>query len=375
MNPISDDPSLHPKFNPHLGRIERRGRPRKAEAPEVHWRTQQYREAQVPKIEECMRLVKTHFGGMRGFLKAWTENDNVGITRDRNLFLKNGGCAEIIEKWLPLAVGLQENTVQELVQRTLNLEISKFVKPKDAGPLRYVRGDRSGVTEREGVYVSPTSGLHDIRVFLKEHAPFSWTILRNIAQGAIQKTNADFVTLGSFAGLLNCRNQQLNAYQTIISIFMYASGLNKSAIEVLSRLNMCSSYSHLNEVLRKLALTNAQQLREDSDSVAMKIITDNINNLIGVREGSSIRQAIMNNSTGGYVTPVVGVPEGMRIIPREWRKIRERIKFNPRDLKPTKAARNFFRCWTRFYLVRLLKNHCDRLPVGRTSPNGHAWKW
>ena len=75
---MADDPSLHPKFKPELGRIERRGRPRKPEVPEVHWRMHQYKKAQVPKIEECMSLMKTHFGGIRGFLKAWTENHSMG---------------------------------------------------------------------------------------------------------------------------------------------------------------------------------------------------------------------------------------------------------------------------------------------------------
>lgn len=368
MNPPEipvDDPTLHPKFRPDLGRIERRGRPRKPEAPEVHWRTQQYREAQAPKIEECMNLVRTHFGGMRGFLKAWTENGKESIIKERDMFLKNG-CGEILEMWLPEAEGLQESTIQAMVQKISNLEISKFVKPKDAGPLRYVRGgdrrlgDRrlGDLERREGIYASPTSELDDMKVFLKENAPFSWEILRGIAQGRVPKSNADFVTLGCFAGLLNCRNQQINAYQTVISIFLYSSGLSKSAIEVLSRLNMCSSYSHLNEVLKRLAIINGRQLIQDANLTAMKIITDNINNLIGVREGSSIRQAVMNNSTGGYVTPVVGMPEGIRMIPREWRKMGERIKFNPRDLRPTQAARNFFRSWTKFYLVHLLKKHC-----------------
>ena len=49
--------------------------------------------------------------------------------------------------------------------------------------------------EEKGFMPCPASGLDDMRVFLKEHAPFSWEILKSIAQGSIMKSNMDFVTL------------------------------------------------------------------------------------------------------------------------------------------------------------------------------------
>ena len=46
---------------------------------------------------------------------------------------------------------------------------------------------------------------------------------------------------------------------------------------------MCSSYTHLNEVLKRLAKVLENQLKEDTFEKGMKVTLDNFNKMIGVR--------------------------------------------------------------------------------------------
>jgi len=83
-----------------IERKETQGRPPKPPAPVLHWRTQHTREDAAPKPREISDLIKTHFGGMRGFLSQRSLNDEV--KQERGLFLKGPGCREAIEAWLPM---------------------------------------------------------------------------------------------------------------------------------------------------------------------------------------------------------------------------------------------------------------------------------
>lgn len=78
---------------------------------------------------------------------------------------------------------------------------------------------------------------------------------------------------------------------------------------------MCSSYTHLNEVLKRLAKVLENQLKEDTFEKGMKVTLDNFNKMIGVRDGPSIRHAYQNNSTGGYASAVRGLPSNLKVIP------------------------------------------------------------
>lgn len=218
------------------------------------------------------------------------------------------------------------------------------------------------------------SSLADIKSFLNKSAPYSWRIFRALAQGVTEKSTSDFVTLNSLASILNNRNQQINSYQvsksegemylydinrkqTIITIFLYSSKLNKSAIEVLHRLGMCSSYTHLNDVLKRLAKMLEAQLKEDTAEKGMKVTLDNFNKMIGVRDGSSIRHSYQNNSTGGYASAVRGLPSNLKAIPRDWYIPGARMMLTPRQLKPSDAAFTYMNDFTLFYIGKLLIDH------------------
>ncbi|KAF8416292.1 hypothetical protein EV426DRAFT_700084 [Tirmania nivea] len=280
------DPTLNPKYNPLTGK-----------------------KAQVEaaaKLKGILAKISEEFGGMKNFLKAWTDNkllEEIQL-KARSHFLKKGGALEVMEKWFPYiqkdidSKGVVMNTVLSVC----NTEVNEIISMEEC-LLRYVgKSIATGNVKDRGnvLYGSLCSSLDDMKIFLQENALVAWRIFHGIAEGSTEKSNVDFVTLNSMLGVLNNRNQQVNAYQTIITIFLYSSHLNKPAIEVLHR----------------LVLEN--QLREDAQSYPMKLTVDNLNKLVGVRDGSSIRQACQNNSTGGYASAVRGLPEGVRKIPREW---------------------------------------------------------
>ena len=129
-------------------------------------------------------------------------------------------------------------------------------------------------------------------------------------------------------------------------------------------MGLCSSYSHLVLVLKRLAKVLEEQLKSDAQNHPMKLTIDNFNKLIGVRDGSSIRQAYQNNSTGGYASSVRGMPHGMKMIPREWLQSGARRRLSPRDLRPSKEAFDYMRKFNEFYTVKILKDECPDLPVG-----------
>lgn len=51
-----------------------------------------------------------------------------------------------------------------------------------------------------------------------------------------------------------------------------------------------------------------------------------------MRDGPGTRTAVMDNSTGGFVSPLAGLPSGMLRILREWCTMTNRIHLSPRDL-------------------------------------------
>ena len=111
---------------------------------------------------------------------------------------------------------------------------------------------------KDSIVQSCTEEVKEIEgetVCIEFHAPLGWGALKALAQSPIQKKHVNMSKLGAFANPLNAQNQKINTFQTIITVYLYCNGLNKSALEVLHRLNMCASYSHLNDVLYRLSNT------------------------------------------------------------------------------------------------------------------------
>ena len=317
MNPAHDL-----KFNPITGKLETRGRKRKAAAvepePELHWRTQAAHNNAAPKIEAVMAAIVENFGSMRIFLRSWNNHESHARTQ----FFNNGGAAEMVQSWLLIIVakGIDIQVVEDLVESILDREASVLV------------GDTKSVLRYSCQGGGITVSLDEMQACIKSKGPMIWKFQAKLVRGMVPKPNEAYTTISAVLQLLNCWNQQVNALQTITAVFLYANHVNKSAIKVLSELNVCCLYSHMNEVLKRIARDMRQQLwdetklGESDDEIqgleyVMKLILDNVNKFTGVQDGSSICQEYMNNSTSSYATTVTGLPQGMRYIPRDWAKI------------------------------------------------------
>ena len=53
-----------------------------------------------------------------------------------------------------------------------------------------------------------------------------------------------------------------------------------------------------------------------AEVIPMKLGLDNVNQMLEVRDGSSIRQSFIDNSIEGFLCLIRGVPLGMRIMPK-----------------------------------------------------------
>ena len=81
---------------------------------------------------------------------------------------------------------------------------------------------------------------------------------------------------------------------------------------------------------------------------------DNLNKIIGVRDGSSIRQAYQNNSTRRYASVVKGLPSRVKVILREWCILGGRTRLSPRDFHPSSECFIYMQEYTSYYLTSLL---------------------
>ena len=226
-----------------LGHKETRGRKPKVPPPIIHWRTQAARQEAAPKITEIMNLINKHFGGMRGFLKEWTEND-VSKTSRHN-FMTGPACSEVIELWLPLTTQVPE-ALYERVMKSCDDEVKMLLR-NTSSPIRYMHKDQTSLTG------TITASMLDMQSYVQSVAPLLWKIFNRVSTGTTIKPNAQTIVLTSILELLNCRNQQVNAFQTMMGIFLYANRVSKSTIEILAEMGLCGSYSHINTVLKHLA--------------------------------------------------------------------------------------------------------------------------
>ena len=331
-------------FDANGNRIEKRGRPRKVkEVPILHWRTEKMREEQAPKLLEIQRLITESFGSMRRFLKAWMENNVTSVQRENFM---QAGAVEMIEIWLPQVDS--SRIVELLVEKVESLmmaEVNELVSAQNS-VLRY---------KTDGTPSRITANFEDIEAHIKERAPILWGLFEKVANG-MAKGKSSMVVLGSIMGLLNTRNQKVNAYQTLLGAFCYANNISKSGIEALAGLGICCSYRHLVYAIKEMSECVGKDMVELSRHQAMKVTLDNVNQMVGVRDRDSLRQSMMDNSTGGFVCPVRGMPEsGLRFIPRAWKTAGERVKLDPVDLGPSDAALDYMAAYRRNLMWQLLE--------------------
>jgi hypothetical protein len=112
--------------------------------------------------------------------------------------------------------------VVKTVEDVMVNEAVILVAPKSV--LTYVGSDKDGNTLGGSI----ASSVEQMQKYIQGNAPVTWQICSKLAQGKVIKPNADFAKMSAILQLMNCT-----------SVFLYANHINKSAIEVLSELNVC----------------------------------------------------------------------------------------------------------------------------------------
>ncbi|KAF8471076.1 hypothetical protein BDZ91DRAFT_838517 [Kalaharituber pfeilii] len=340
-------------------RVETRGRKPKVPPPPVNPRIEAFHKEHAPKLEAIMALIKKEFRTMHGFLKEWTLNPDPNLSQARQGFFNGAGCGEVIGLWLGRSTKPPQELIHDMFFKEMEGEVVKMLKDTSA-PIRHAR---KGVkTVKAG---SITTSLNEMEQYIRENAPVVWKFCDKIATGLVVRRNKPKVVMSSILNMLNCRNQTVNGLQTNMGVYLYANHIPKSTMEVLRELSICSSNPHVVEVLRSIAKELKLTASEWATRVAVLMNLDNVNQMVGVRDATSTRSgALMVNSTGGFATPVFGMPEGYRFIPREWMKPAARVEFEPRMLEPTEAALDYFSNSCEWYLANLLSSHIEKLPRG-----------
>ena len=195
------NPAYDPKFNPITEKLETRGKKTKAATvepePELYWRTQAAHNNAAPKIEAVMAVITENFSLMRIFLRSWNNHE----PHARIQFFNNGGAAEMVQCWLPIAVakGMDIQVVEDIVESILDREASVFV------------GDTKSVLKYSRQSGGITASLDEMQACVKSKGPTIWKFLAKLARGMVPKPNEAYSTISAVLQLLNCQNQQVNA--------------------------------------------------------------------------------------------------------------------------------------------------------------------
>ncbi|KAF8454015.1 hypothetical protein BGX38DRAFT_1296301 [Terfezia claveryi] len=355
-------------------RIETRGRPRK-QVPNLaakHWRTVQAEEQATPKLLAIQSSIEESFGSMRGFLRAWSENAALKTKRDSFML---GGAREMIELWMPIVLGLEEGRLEQLIISQFHAYLSTEVEElmREQGSILCYVGERgANLNQARALNGRITGGLDEMVVYVKDKAPNLWKVCELVGVGEVAKSKTPMVVLSAILGLVNNRNQKVNAYQTMIGAFLYANHIPKSGLEVLQGLGVCCSYVHLNQCMKQMAEVVKSEMSALAKQRPMKIVLDNVNQMVGIRDGCSTRQSLMDNSTGGFACPVRGLEfSGMRSIPKAWKVIGGRVNLDPANLGPIEEALNYMSSFRKFQLFSILQQDIgDQLP----ATNGNIYK-
>ena len=320
-----------------------RGRPPKAVEPALHRSVLQQRARDAPKLSRVMDVIKEEFiGGLRAFLNCWTVNNETSTSRGR--FIRGGGAAEIVSLWLPLIVaecGI-EGMPQELpafVWQKCDAEVGRVVKGAHT-ILRNARGAEEGGVVEPTELMNVIPDMEAMQSLVQAEAPTVWRLCEAVAvgKGGKEKTGTQRKILSSVMILLNTRSQQINSFQTMMGMLLSACHLTKAGLEFMQGTGICCSYTHLLNTQKKFAQRAKEDLLCMVRRTAVKVDLDNINRKIGVRDGPGTREAVMDNSTGGFVSPVYGMPQGITQIPRDWADFTKRIHLRPRELGPSETG-------------------------------------
>ncbi|KAK6495812.1 hypothetical protein TWF481_002858 [Arthrobotrys musiformis] len=115
--------------------------------------------------------------------------------------------------------------------------------------------------------------------------------------------------------LLYARNQQMNAFQSLVTFLLYAAGTTKDVIKLLHGLGICIGCSTLTRGVKRLAETTNYVIRDRKKSWIISY--DNVNQNIGVSHQTTAlgNKSYMDNSTSVVLIEQRGLQPGA-LIPR-----------------------------------------------------------
>lgn len=350
------------------------GRPAKAIEGLPHWRTQERIANEGNKLHTVMNVIKAEFRTMRAFLNAWTHNE---ATKEfRGDFIKYG-APEVVPVWLEM---MPPNTkVMKIIAQQCKREVANFVQEKGA-IFRSANGGEEDTSGGGGDLLSDMDAMEDL---IKLGTPWTWRMLEAVsiavtkvkkrypkkAQKNYKETKRSRMTFAVMMILFYARSQKLNTFQTMMGILLTACHTTKAGLEIIAGTGFCGSYNHCLSMMRKIPNDNKSAMREWIHNHGGKMNLDNVNRKIGVRDGPGTREALMDNSTGGFISPLVGLPAGMRMMSRSWVKVAQRVELDPQQLGPSPESFQMMKSWGKYWMEDIV-NRLVSVRIGDGSATG-----
>lgn len=333
------------------------GRPRNVVYAQPHWRTRDRLQRNAERLAKVMEVIKVEFGTIRAFLNSFTENESV--EEYRSDFIKYG-APEVVPLWVE-KIPKGSDAFIDVVANECDAEITSLLKEHgsmfrsmvaDTDATDDVRTSNAPEVDINNGGKVPHMGA--MEAVVKSQAGIAWKMVQVVATGVDRRKKGspeagearrDRMVFCAMMILLYTRSQQMHAFQTMMGILLARCHTTKAGLEIIHGTGFCGSYRHNLASMRKIAEDNKVALKHWVRTRGGKVNLDNVNRKVGVRDGPGTTQAVMDNSTGGFVSPLVGLPPSMTIMPREWVDVGKRVDLNPRELGLSKAAGEMISKW------------------------------
>ncbi|KAG0011419.1 hypothetical protein BGZ82_003007, partial [Podila clonocystis] len=221
------------------------------------------------------------------FLEALFTSDDTNVRRWTGLFYDNDGPARLVQVWSnSLHSGKWDESfvnsaVDVVVERTReHLKKNKVRQPwrlphtevTEQKIARYLLDDFGFLEHYAKGAIYLTRLLSDL---LKEDVPDQGLSRRARKH---RKTCKPTSVRGCIvAMLIFMTSQKVNAFQTVMGIFLHCTGCPKRVLEVLSGLGLSISYSHVQNALRSLTKDARAQVEKAVQENDWYVVYDNIN--------------------------------------------------------------------------------------------------
>lgn len=219
----------------------------------LHPLVQQRMAQEAPKLRKVMDVVEEQFGTMRNFLKSWYENDETSTSKKK--FFK-GGAQEIVGVWLQAMEPTEVPGVVEMASKLCEMEVKVLVKDQDS-ILRNARKSNNAVVDASSPAQTLPSSLDEMQQLVRTSASTLWAVLSRIATETdlpSMKKGRDMMLFLSIMILLYARNQQVNAFQTQIGVFLKACHLTSTGIDIVQGTGICSGERHVQNTMKKVGI-------------------------------------------------------------------------------------------------------------------------